>query len=272
MDFLKFNKAVIDSFITSLIVDKRSTSMIRGYRCDCNKLTEYLELKNKSITSIFNQREFSIYEHELHMQGLAKRTILRRLAAIRALQRYCVQNGITAENIQVKSTTTAPKVNRASDNIIATLYNYCTTINKLDKYIDARRKMEILLVIICGLKANQICNLKISDIEDKDSPIYLYAEAFSEYWNTYMDCRKKYMELQSYKSDSAFVGRFESIHGGTLLADFKIVLRKANIKDNIQLGYIRNNVIYRYSKVVDRNMVKEMFNLSTTGWIQQVVN
>jgi integrase/recombinase XerD len=141
-----------------------SEHSVAAYLADLEKLTQFLELKNKSVSpekiKLNHLREFTAWIHELGMTATSQARII---SGIRSFFSYCL-----AEQLVESDPTElleAPKTRRKLPDTLS--------IEEIDKIIAAidlsrpegtRNKAIVETMYSCGLRVSELVNLKISQL------------------------------------------------------------------------------------------------------------
>lgn len=91
----------VNSFIEYIVLERRmSPRTASSYESDLNSFTAFLENRTGGSfnPSLVNQVDIRRYLSYLQSAGRARRTILRRLAAIKSYFRFCIRRGLCSLN------------------------------------------------------------------------------------------------------------------------------------------------------------------------------
>lgn len=142
-----------------------SDNSIEAYLRDLDKLTQYLELENKSSfaptqITLNDLQHFLAHVYEL---GLSARSQARIISGIKAFYNYLILENITDKN--PAELLESPKIGRKLPDTLST-----EEINSLISAIDLssstgeRNKAILETLYGCGLRVSELVNLKISNI------------------------------------------------------------------------------------------------------------
>ena len=153
----------IDDFCKYLLIDKKySNNTILSYRQDLMKYSKFN--KNKKLDNI-NKNDIKKYIEYLKKQNLNDKSVSRNISSVRAFYKFLlVEKYITNNPIRdVKMPKTRKSLPKTlSMDEIDTLLN----IELTDNY-SYRNKAILELMYATGLRASEVINLKLSDIDLK---------------------------------------------------------------------------------------------------------
>jgi integrase/recombinase XerD len=185
-----------------------------AYRRDLTDLERFLQQRRLAFTTA-SADDFRAYLQSQSREGQSTRTVARRLAAIRSLLRYLIGQGHDVSGILQQ--LERPKPERALPKVLSR-----AQVNQLIAAPDPRsmlfsRDVAILeLLYACGLRATELCTLKLRDVnlqvgcvrvlgkgmKERIVPMGLAAvEALARYLS---DCRPR---LAKDHSDLVFLSR-----------------------------------------------------------------
>lgn len=154
---------LINNFLSNLSnVSRYSEHTLKAYTNDLYEFKKYCLSKERSEISQINERFVKSYLIFLNEKELDKKTISRKLAAVRSLFKYAFQNDIIEENpvLLIKN----PKSKRKLPEIISD-----TAIPELLKNVEEmNEKPELISVIFeilygSALRVSELCDLKYKD-------------------------------------------------------------------------------------------------------------
>ncbi|MFZ1519372.1 MAG: tyrosine-type recombinase/integrase [Ignavibacteriaceae bacterium] len=159
---MKINELVNKYLLEIENVRRFSHNTIRSYHTDLHEFISYCIAEDKLEIEKLNERYFKSYLMILSEKKLDKKTISRKLAALRSLFKYAFQNNIIEENSL--SLLQNPKSSRKLPEVIST--DLILTIYKIID--EAEDKPELIKVIFellygCALRVSELCDLKYSD-------------------------------------------------------------------------------------------------------------
>ena len=151
-------------------IRRYSDNTIKSYRTDLEELLSYCLEKQKTELSGINERFIKSYLMILSEKDLDKKTVARKLAAIRSVFKYAFQNDLIEEN--PLSFISNPKSNRKLPEVVST--NLILEIYKLADETDENPelvKVVFELLYGCALRVSELCDLKYSSIEMKKAQV-----------------------------------------------------------------------------------------------------
>lgn len=153
---------LIKRFFNYLIVEKGlSSNTLQAYRNDIKKFQDCLEENGKGITD-FNKIDLISYLNHLRDIGNQTPTIARSLSAIRRLCRFMLLEGIIAED--PVENLSAPRAWRHLIGVLPLEEVFSLMEKPEGKTLSLRDRAILELLYSSGLRASEIINLKIDDI------------------------------------------------------------------------------------------------------------
>lgn len=142
-----------------------SDNSIEAYLRDLDKLTQYLELENKSSfaptqITLNDLQHFLAHVYEL---GLSARSQARIISGIKAFYNYLILENITDKN--PAELLESPKIGRKLPDTLST-EEINTLISAIDLSSSTGERNKAILETLygCGLRVSELVNLKISNI------------------------------------------------------------------------------------------------------------
>lgn len=139
-----------------------ANNSIHAYRRDLEDLERFLTGRRKTLTDA-DVDDFRLYLQDQSRKGQATRTVARRLAAIRIFLRYLMLGGHYVDNILQQ--LQQPKPEQSLPEVLSR-----AQVNQLISSPDPKSRMfsrdvAILeLLYACGLRASELCDLKLGDV------------------------------------------------------------------------------------------------------------
>jgi len=163
---MKINE-LIEKYLSEIKNIRRySDNTIKSYRTDLEEFLSYCKEKQKTELSDINERFIKFYLMILSEKELDKKTVSRKLAAIRSVFKYAFQNDLIEDN--PLSFISNPKSNRKLPEVVST--NLILEVYKLADEADENPelvKVVFELLYGCALRVSELCDLKFSSIEMK---------------------------------------------------------------------------------------------------------
>lgn len=156
-------ETLINSFLSNLRnVSRYSVNTLLAYTNDLAEFEKYCALKEKSKISGITERFLKSYLMFLNEKEFDKKTISRKLAAIRSLFRYAFQNDMIEENpvLLIKN----PKSKRKLPEIISDSA-FPELLNNVEKTNEKPELVTVIFEILYGsaLRVSELCDLKYKE-------------------------------------------------------------------------------------------------------------
>ena len=167
---MKINE-LIDSYLSEIESIRRySQNTIKSYKTDLNEFLEYCNDNDRLELAKITERFLKTYLMILNEKELDKRSISRKLAAIRSTFKYAFQNDLINEN--PLSFISNPKSNRKLPEVVST--NLILQIYELAE--ESEENSELVIVVFellygCALRVSELCDLKYSSIDMKRAQV-----------------------------------------------------------------------------------------------------
>ena len=163
------------AFLESLEVERNlSPNTVRAYRLDIEDFMRWCERNSCDVFTV-NHRSFRRYLAELDAARYSRRTINRRLSALRAFYAWMAVNGLveadpTAVVVSPKQPKSLPrKITPADVDRLLTISDRTTP--------DGLRNQAILeLMYACGARIGEVANLKVGDVSFPARQVRLFGK------------------------------------------------------------------------------------------------
>jgi len=153
---------LIERFLNYIVVERGlSSNTLQAYRNDIRKFEDYLKENAKGITD-FNKLDLISYLNHMRDIGNQTQTIARSLSTIRGLCRFMLLEGIIAED--PVENLSAPRGLRHLIDVLSLEEVFSLMEKPEGKTLSLRDKAILELLYSSGLRASEIINLKIDDI------------------------------------------------------------------------------------------------------------
>jgi len=162
---------LIDKYLSEIKNIRRySDNTIKSYKTDLFEFITYCTEKQKTELSAMTERHIKSYLMVLSEKDLDRKTIARKLAALRSTFKYAFQNDLISEN--PLSFVSNPKSSRKLPEVVST--NLILDIYKLAEESD--ENPELVKVVFeflygCALRVSELCDLKYSSLDLKKSQV-----------------------------------------------------------------------------------------------------
>jgi integrase/recombinase XerC len=169
-------KNVIRNYLDEISNIRRySNNTIKAYKTDLEEFYKYCEDYEKYEIDKVSEKFIKSYLMILNEKNLDKKSISRKLAAIRSLFKYAYQNDMMENN--PTSFIANPKTTRKLPEVVSTelILNIYAEAEKFDE------KPELVKVIFemlygCALRVSELCDLKYSDFDKDKSQIKVFGK------------------------------------------------------------------------------------------------
>ena len=164
-------KKIVEDYLSELEnVRRYSNNTIKSYKIDLDEFIVYCADNNKTNIKNITEKFIKSYLMILNEKKLDKKSISRKLAAIRSVFKYAIQNNIidsnpTAGISNPKTTRKLPEV--VSTDLILRIYD------EAEKRKDNPELVKVIFELLygCALRVSELCNLKYSDVDVKKTQI-----------------------------------------------------------------------------------------------------
>lgn len=154
-------KEKIDEFCKYLLIDKKySNNTITSYHTDLMKYYEFN--KNKNINNI-TKKDIKDYINYLKKQKLNDKSISRNISSIRAFYKFLLVEKYITNNPMLD--ISLPKVKKSLPDTLSIEEVDKLLDIKLNNHYDYRNKAILELMYATGIRASEVVNLKVNDID-----------------------------------------------------------------------------------------------------------
>lgn len=175
------DEVLVDSFLNYLKATKtESENTIKAYAGDLLQFLEYLKQKKISEPMLKNISHLDIrgFLAYLQKQDMSKRTIARKLSALRTFFKYLMIEGIVEENIA--KSVSSPKPSKKLP-----LFLYPGEIEKLlsapkKDVLGFRDKAILELLYATGMRVGELVSLKVHDLNLGSNYIIVFGKGSKE--------------------------------------------------------------------------------------------
>lgn len=277
-------RRLIDEFVDYLKnVKKTSDNTLLSYKRDLLKMASFMNENGVFEASDITEDKLSAYGASLKEAHFAPTSITRHYTSIKAFFRYLVENGNIEEN--PAEVLKAPKLEKSAPRILSTVEIEELLSQDFKDGAKGRRDKAILeLLYATGLKASEITNLKLSNVDlsisclrmgSKDSTRLIpYGRKAKEALSDYLtDARS---ELLSDNADNETV--FLNCNGLPMSRQglwklIKTYVKKAGIKEDITPFTLRHSfAVHLVENGADLDSVQEMLGFSDSNTITKYIS
>lgn len=162
---------LIEKYLSEIKNIRRySDNTVKSYRTDLEEFAVYCSEKQKINLAEISERFIKSYLMILSEKDLDKKSIARKLAAIRSTFKYAYQNDLIIEN--PLSFISNPKSNRKLPEVVST--NLILEIYKLAEESDDNPELvKIVFEMLygCALRVSELCDLRFSSVDIKKAQV-----------------------------------------------------------------------------------------------------
>jgi integrase/recombinase XerD len=170
---------LVDRYLSHLRVERAaSPQTVRAYSSD---LARYLEWAERTGVDpiVLTHRQMRLYLAEMDRAGYARRTVARRLSAVRSFFAYAVTEGLVASD--PSSVLSTPKIpsrlpNVVSDDQLDALFSAPDASTP----IGVRDRAVLELLYATGARVSEVAGLKVSDLDFGQGQVRLFGKGAKE--------------------------------------------------------------------------------------------
>jgi integrase/recombinase XerC len=169
-------KNVIRNYLGELSNIRRySNNTIKAYKTDLEEFFKYCENYEKYEIDKITEKFIKSYLMVLNEKKLDKKSISRKLAAIRSLFKYAYQNDMLEAN--PTSFISNPKTIRKLPEVVSTEL-ILMIYSEADKHDEKPELVKVIFEMLygCALRVSELCNLKYSDVDFDKSQIKVFGK------------------------------------------------------------------------------------------------
>lgn len=175
------DEVILEKFKDYLIYEKHySPNTIKGYLYDINEFKDFVVGEGFGDSFIVErERIFGYFINHLSEKGSTSKTIARKISSLRTFYNYLKTENIIDKNIvlQVKTPKQAKKLPKIlKGNEIKLVYDSIDTKTDLGK----RNYLIFDLLFSLGLRASELCDLEINQIDFNSSQIKIKGKGKKE--------------------------------------------------------------------------------------------
>ena len=244
-------KQQIEEFTIHLkTVKKMPENSYISYRSDLMKMADFMGKRDITDAKDVTIDALTAYTEGLFETNYATSSIIRQCTSIRAFFRYLVENGNIGEN--PAEDLKSPKPQKKNVRILSEYeINNLLSQEFADDALGKRDRAILELLYATGLRASELINLKLSNIDlslgclrMEDERLIPYGNKAKEAINTYLFDARKEMLRQKHNLESEYV--FFNYNGEPMSRQglWKLIKKyciKAGIDKNITLNDLRHS-------------------------------
>lgn len=168
----------IDDFIDHLRLERdASPNTLTAYRSDLARWEAFCLQEGRQVSPV-RRDDFEEYMKHLASSGASQATRMRKAAAISAFQKYLIYDGRAAPSEAAppipKRVRSLPQV--LTEGEVERLLYACD-----DGTIDGAADRTIIEILYgCGLRASELCGIRLKDIDDSGGNLYIRGKGRKE--------------------------------------------------------------------------------------------
>ncbi len=170
---------LVDRYLVYMRVERAaSPQTVRAYSAD---LARYLEWAERTGVDpiVLTHRQMRLYLAEMDRAGYARRTVARRLSAVRSFFAYAVTEGLVASDPSGALST--PKVPARLPNVLADdTLDALFSAPDLSKPTGLRDRAVLELLYATGARVSEVAGLRVSDLDFGQRQIRLFGKGAKE--------------------------------------------------------------------------------------------
>jgi integrase/recombinase XerD len=191
----------VDGFLDYMLLERSSSvNTVLAYRTDLVHWMKFCEELGNTYYPVLPEMQ-ARYLRRLEKDGLSSATRMRRAASLSVFSKYLVYDGVTDGAPLLgplpKREKTLPQV--MTEGEIERMLDSCDTGGKgvIKSAVALRDRTMIEMVYDCGLRASEICSLRLRDLDEAGGLIYVKGKGGKErvvpYVGTLRNVVKKYL-------------------------------------------------------------------------------
>jgi integrase/recombinase XerC len=169
----------IDSFLEELIRREYSELTIKSYKIDLEEFSVFIEKIGKEELNDIRRNDIRHFMGELLSYGYKKSSVARKLSAIKSFCRFLVRNKILKVNPSLSIKT--PKTEQPIPSFLSEdeMEIMLDSIGD-ETELDIRNRAILELLYDTGIRASELTNLDLSDIDLKEKLLLVYGKGGKE--------------------------------------------------------------------------------------------
>ncbi len=163
----------IDLYLKQIASDDKSPNTLLAYKCDLNQFKTFFEPEGstkKQNIDVISRQTIRLYLLHLHQKSLSKRSINRKLAAVRSLCKYLARQEIISHN--PAEYVLSPRAEKKLPAFLS-IKEIETAFSSPDqtRLMDIRTLAMMELIYSCGLRRGELILLDLADIDWYDKTV-----------------------------------------------------------------------------------------------------
>ena len=170
---------LIDQYLTHLRVERGSSPhTLRAYSADLKRYLEWSE-RTGIDPVLLTHRQMRLYLGEMDRAGYSRRTIARRLSAVRSLFAYLVAEGLVASD--PSSVLATPRIPSRLPNVIADdALKMLLEAPDVSTPTGLRDRAVLELLYATGARVSEVVGLRVSDLDFSQGQVRLFGKGSKE--------------------------------------------------------------------------------------------
>lgn len=172
--------AAIEEYMVYLRIERGSaSSTLNNYAYDLNLYSEFLHERNIVEDAEVKKSDIVDFQVDMAHRGFSPSTIKRRLSAIKGLHKFLVREGYTSAN-PADDLHLPKNVEKLPDVLsVDTVFRLLGSCNEKDA-IGLRDRAILEVLYGCGLRASELCDLRMDDLFLEDGYLRVFGKGSKE--------------------------------------------------------------------------------------------
>jgi integrase/recombinase XerD len=177
-------KHLSDVYLHHLMLEKNaSANTITSYRCDLGKYLSFLAGRGIPAPDAVTPADATLFLHELQAQGLAPRSVMRCLSAIRGFHRFLLADGFARhdplETIDhPRKTRTLPDVLTPEEVDRVLQQTTSQPVDRRNLWVRDRAILEVLYAT--GMRVSELTTLRQADVSEEGGIVRVFGKGSKE--------------------------------------------------------------------------------------------
>ncbi|MBN2572139.1 MAG: tyrosine-type recombinase/integrase [Ignavibacteriales bacterium] len=171
-------KYLIEEFLLEYLnIKQASENTIVAYRNDLKKFSEFCEIKGRRNISEVTEKDIRHFLMRLNENNLSKKSISRKLSALRSFYDFLIRNELTNRNATKQISN--PKLERKLPDVIdyETFIKIYRLLEEEKDFKEALKKKTIFEILYgCALRVSELCDLNFIDVDTTGQTIKVFGK------------------------------------------------------------------------------------------------
>jgi tyrosine recombinase XerC len=173
----------VSKFLRYIALEKRySPKTVESYSTDLSQFTDYLKELSDGYDIAWNKLEKKYIRHflmELQNRGINKRSIARKVATLKSFFKFLEKQAVVEKSIA--STIKMPRHdNKLPEYLTKDEIDKILSLPKLTQFDGIRDKAILELFYACGIRLNELINLKLEDLFLRENAVRIFGKGKKE--------------------------------------------------------------------------------------------